>query len=81
MKNFKLTKYEGNPILAPNPANEWEEKCVLNPTVIYDEPNERFVMLYRDRRFLGSSRLFLRGVRGITAYADEKYDLYNRGII
>ena len=47
MKNFKLTKYEGNPILAPNPANEWEEKCVLNPAVIYDEPNERFVMLYR----------------------------------
>ena len=44
---MKLQKYEGNPILKPNPANEWEEKCVLNPAVIYDDENERFVMLYR----------------------------------
>ena len=44
---MKLKKYEGNPILKPNPENEWEEKCVLNPAVIYDEENERFVMLYR----------------------------------
>lgn len=42
---MKLKKYEGNPILSPNPKNQWEEKCVLNPAVIYD--NENFVMLYR----------------------------------
>ena len=51
-------KYENNPILKPNPANEWEEKCVLNPAVIYDDENERFVMLYRaagnDIRFSAS---------------------------
>ena len=44
---MKLQKYAGNPILKPNPANQWEERCVLNPAVIYDEENEQFVMLYR----------------------------------
>ena len=44
---MKLKKYENNPILKPNPANQWEERCVLNPAVIYDEENEQFVMLYR----------------------------------
>ena len=44
---MKLKKYAGNPILKPNPANQWEERCVLNPAVIYDEENEQFVMLYR----------------------------------
>ena len=44
---MKLKKYELNPILAPNKKNPWEDRCVLNPAVIYDEENERFVMLYR----------------------------------
>ena len=44
---MKLKKYEGNPILKPNPKNEWEEKCVLNPAAIYDEESKKFVMLYR----------------------------------
>ena len=44
---MKINKYVGNPILKPNPANAWENLCVLNPGVIYDEENERFVMLYR----------------------------------
>lgn len=30
-EKFLFKKYENNPILKPNPANEWEEKCVLNP--------------------------------------------------
>ena len=42
---MKFTKYEGNPILTPNPANAWEERCVLNPAVVYD--GEKFIMLYR----------------------------------
>ena len=45
--NMKLQKYAGNPILKPNPENQWEERCVLNPAVIYDDKNEEFVMLYR----------------------------------
>ncbi len=43
---MKLKKYEGNPILSPN-NNYWEERCVLNPGVIYDEESKKFVMLYR----------------------------------
>ena len=39
---MKFRKYEHNPILKPNPANQWEERCVLNPAVIYDEENEQF---------------------------------------
>ncbi len=42
---MKLQKYVNNPILKPNPNNQWEERCVLNPAVIYDEANEEFVML------------------------------------
>ncbi len=44
---MKLTKYNGNPILKPNPDNVWEERCVLNPAVVYDETKSKFVMLYR----------------------------------
>ena len=44
---LKLKKYAGNPILKPNAANEWENFCVLNPAVIYDEAKREFVMLYR----------------------------------
>ena len=36
---MKINKYEANPILKPNPANQWENLCVLNPGVIYDEEN------------------------------------------
>ncbi len=42
-----IKKYSNNPILKPNSKNQWEERCVLNPAVIYDDENEEFVMLYR----------------------------------
>lgn len=44
---MKLQKYEKNPILKPNADNQWEERCVLNPAVIYDEEKKEFVMIYR----------------------------------
>ena len=44
---MKLKKYEGNPILRPNKKNSWEDMCVLNPGVIYDDKTEQLVMLYR----------------------------------
>ena len=44
---FELKRYDGNPILAPNPDNQWENLCVLNPAVVYDEKNKKFVMVYR----------------------------------
>lgn len=44
---FKLTKYDRNPILKANPANDWESLCVLNPAVVYDDREGLFKMLYR----------------------------------
>lgn len=44
---MKLSKSALNPIFVPNPENAWEERCVLNPAVVYDEARGRFVMLYR----------------------------------
>ena len=44
---MKLRKCSANPILKPNPANDWESRCVLNPAVIYDDESNKFVMLYR----------------------------------
>ena len=44
---MQLTKSKINPILSPNPSNQWEERCVLNPAVIYDDERQKFVMLYR----------------------------------
>ena len=38
---MKLTKSKINPILSPNPKNEWEARCVLNPAVIYDDKREK----------------------------------------
>ena len=43
---MQLKKYEKNPILSPN-DNYWEERCVLNPGVIYDDVTNKFIMLYR----------------------------------
>ena len=32
----QLKRYEGNPILAPHPANVWENLAVFNPAAWYD---------------------------------------------
>ena len=45
--NFKFTRYAGNPILKPNANNQWENLCVLNPAVIFDDKTNKFVMIYR----------------------------------
>lgn len=42
---MKLKKHAENPILRPNPENNWEELCVLNPAVCYEDG--KFIMLYR----------------------------------
>ena len=44
---MKLIKCNENPILKPNEKNDWENLCVLNPAVVYDEEKEEFVMVYR----------------------------------
>lgn len=42
---MKLRKYSGNPILSPNPKNDWEDLVVCNPAAWYE--NETFYLLYR----------------------------------
>lgn len=42
---MKLKKFEGNPILSPNPANDWESLVVCNPAAWYE--NGTFYLLYR----------------------------------
>jgi predicted GH43/DUF377 family glycosyl hydrolase len=43
----KLERYEGNPILSPNPANYWENLAVFNPAAWYDEGKAQVLLLYR----------------------------------
>ena len=44
---MKLQKYEHNPILTKNEKNYWENLCVLNPAVIFNNEDNKFYMLYR----------------------------------
>ena len=44
---MKLTRYAGNPILSPNPANTWEAMVTTNPGAWYDEATHQVTMLYR----------------------------------
>jgi predicted GH43/DUF377 family glycosyl hydrolase len=43
----KLKRYEGNPILRPNPANNWENLAVFNPAAWYDKQKKQVILLYR----------------------------------
>ncbi|TFB07992.1 glycosidase [Candidatus Atribacteria bacterium MT.SAG.1] len=42
---IKLVRYEGNPILSPNPSNQWESKAVFNPAAILKDG--QILLLYR----------------------------------
>jgi len=44
---MKLKRYENNPILAPNPANEWENLVTTNPTAWYDLEDKEVKLIYR----------------------------------
>ena len=44
---MKLIRYEGNPILSPNPANAWENLAVFNPAAWYEKERGLVLMLYR----------------------------------
>ena len=44
---MRFKKYANNPILTKNPKNQWEELCVLNPAVIFNDVDKKFYMLYR----------------------------------
>lgn len=40
-----LIRFSDNPILVPNPKNDWESEAVFNPSVV--KVKEKYVMLYR----------------------------------
>jgi predicted GH43/DUF377 family glycosyl hydrolase len=42
---MELKRYERNPILLPNPDNNWESKAVFNPGAVYID--EKIYLLYR----------------------------------
>ncbi|MCE5341331.1 MAG: hypothetical protein LLF92_09445 [Planctomycetaceae bacterium] len=45
--SVKLQRFEGNPIIAPNPANAWENFVTTNPGACYDEQTGVVNLLYR----------------------------------
>ena len=45
MSLFK--RYDGNPILTPNLANDWESFVTTNPGIWYDSQEKTVYMLYR----------------------------------
>ena len=44
---MKLRRYQGNPILSPNPDNAWEDLAVFNPAAWYDAERGEVLLLYR----------------------------------
>ncbi len=44
---MKLEKYKLNPIMSPDENIAWEQRCTLNPAVVYDDERQEFIMLYR----------------------------------
>ena len=44
---LKLARYEGNPIIEPDPKHWWESAVTANPGVWYDEEIRKVIMLYR----------------------------------
>jgi predicted GH43/DUF377 family glycosyl hydrolase len=44
---MKLTRFPGNPILAPQPDHPWEDLAVFNPAAWYDQERKEVLLLYR----------------------------------
>jgi len=49
---MKLKKFEGNPILSPNPKNDWENLVVCNPGVYYDN-GKFYLAALKDKVHIG----------------------------
>ncbi|TFH50408.1 MAG: glycosidase [Bacteroidia bacterium] len=44
---MKLKRFKGNPILSPNPGNDWESLVSTNPGAWYDDVTGEVYLLYR----------------------------------
>ncbi|HBG27874.1 MAG TPA: glycosidase [Phycisphaerales bacterium] len=45
--SVKLQRFEGNPIISPNPVNQWENFVTTNPGACYDKQTGAVNLLYR----------------------------------
>lgn len=45
--HFKLQRFDGNPILSPNPQNDWESAVTTNPGAWIDPDTNEVCLLYR----------------------------------
>ena len=44
---MRLTRFDNNPIIAPNPDHQWENLVTTNPGAWYDEKTGKVLLLYR----------------------------------
>ncbi|MBI4979849.1 MAG: glycosidase [Spirochaetes bacterium] len=44
---MKLTRYSKNPVISPNPNNDWESLVTTNPAAWYNQDTREVIMLYR----------------------------------
>lgn len=44
---MRLTRYQGNPVLSPDPAHDWESRVVTNPGAWIDANTGKVRLLYR----------------------------------
>lgn len=56
---MKLTRHPDNPILRPNPTNDWESLVATNPGVWRDEATGDVIMLYRGAGADPEHRIYL----------------------
>jgi predicted GH43/DUF377 family glycosyl hydrolase len=69
---MKLTRYINNPILSPNPANDWESLVTTNPGAWRDEASGDVLMLYRAAGADAEHRIFLGLARSKDGYHFER---------
>ncbi len=51
VNTMRLQRYEGNPILKPNPDHPWESMVTTNPGAWYDRERREVLLLYRAAGF------------------------------
>jgi len=69
---MKLQRYDGNPILSPNPRNEWESLVTTNPGAWYDADTDEVFLLYRAAGPDPEHRIYLGLARSYDGYAFER---------
>ncbi len=69
---MKLEKYKNNPILSPNPNNDWESLVTTNPASYYDEERDEVILIYRAAGFDKEHRVNLGIAKSKNGYDFER---------